>query len=54
MGIMYDIVAPGNPKVYINTYRVLDEQAIDHFKDRDIVVITSRGEKYYRGKKMEE
>ena len=53
MGIMYDIVSAGNKKIYINTYRVLDDVAIAHFKDRDIVVITSRGEKYYQGKKME-
>lgn len=44
--------ASDKPMTYINTYQALDDIVIDYFKDRNIVVITSNNDKYYRGAKI--
>lgn len=42
------------PFVYVNTYAYMDQHAIEYFKNSNIIVVISTGERYQRGEKMEE
>lgn len=59
MGIIYDLcqmrdrLCESGPRVYINTYKELDEYAVEFFKDHNIIVVTSDGTRWYHGKRKE-
>ena len=40
------------PMIYVNTLKSLDNHAIDFYKDQNIIVVTSDGKRYFRGKKL--
>ena len=40
------------PMAYVNTLKSLDNHAIDFYKDQNIIVVTSDGKRYFRGKKL--
>lgn len=63
MGLLNDIVqglktikeyadtSTNKPMIFINS-SFTDDHAIEFFKNENVIVVTSTGEKYYHGEKM--